>query len=215
MTDVWYYAQRDKPVGPVSLAELNAFLARSAKSEDVLVWQDGFLGWTEAGKVPQLATSTRSRIPPRPITTELASTSTNSAHKRKNKVISSVVATAVGLMVLGGMRGLSQSSGGISAPDPGILIYGKTRDSFVTAGLETCMNKQENDPDNKSLGLSRDKAGKYCSCYMNRLADTMTFGDLKDVPREGSIFHRFQAKIEKASEICISELRRSLLGAAD
>jgi hypothetical protein len=74
------------------------------------------------------------------------------------------------------------------------------------------MRKQENDPDNKALALSKEKLEKYCSCYMNALADATTNGDLKEVVKEGSFTPAMHKKVDAASAICVDKLRRNLLG---
>jgi hypothetical protein len=122
-----------------------------------------------------------------------------------------VVVIAVGVA---GARFLSNtnSSSAIPAPDPSSIISGKARDSFVTAGIGPCLKSQENDPDIKSLSLPKATREKYCSYYMNALADTTTNGDLTSVPKNGSFSPAMQKKIDDANAICIDKLRRSLLG---
>jgi RDD family/GYF domain 2 len=55
MTKEWYYAEGDKPVGPILLADLISVLSRVSKAESVLVWRDGFPDWMQASNVPELA----------------------------------------------------------------------------------------------------------------------------------------------------------------
>jgi hypothetical protein len=55
MTNNWYYAEGDKPVGPISLADLISILSRVSKAESVLVWRDGLPTWIEAKNLPELA----------------------------------------------------------------------------------------------------------------------------------------------------------------
>jgi hypothetical protein len=55
MDDVWYYAEGDKLVGPLSLADLKAVLSRLSNAKSTLVWRDGFSSWVEAENVPDLA----------------------------------------------------------------------------------------------------------------------------------------------------------------
>jgi hypothetical protein len=51
MSDVWYYAEGEKSVGPLSLADLTAILSRVSNAKDVLVWRDGFEQWQRAATV--------------------------------------------------------------------------------------------------------------------------------------------------------------------
>jgi hypothetical protein len=41
MSDVWYYAEGDKSVGPLTLTQLKTILSRVSDAKDVLVWRDG------------------------------------------------------------------------------------------------------------------------------------------------------------------------------
>ena len=55
MNKIWYYAEGDKSVGPILLADLIAILSRVSTPQNVLVWRDGLLNWVEAKDVPELA----------------------------------------------------------------------------------------------------------------------------------------------------------------
>jgi YidC/Oxa1 family membrane protein insertase len=54
VSDIWYYGDREKSVGPLSLADLTKTLSRLANPKDVLVWRDGFEQWQKADTVPEL-----------------------------------------------------------------------------------------------------------------------------------------------------------------
>jgi uncharacterized membrane protein YhaH (DUF805 family) len=54
MSDIWYYSDGNKPVGPLSLADLTAILSRVAGAKNLLVWCDGFEQWQRAETVPEL-----------------------------------------------------------------------------------------------------------------------------------------------------------------
>ena len=54
MSDIWYYGDGEKSVGPLSLADLTEILSRVANAKDVLVWRDGFEQWQKAETVPEL-----------------------------------------------------------------------------------------------------------------------------------------------------------------
>jgi hypothetical protein len=51
----WYYAEGDKSVGPLTLADMTAILSRVPNARNVLVWQDGFSSWLKVQDVPELA----------------------------------------------------------------------------------------------------------------------------------------------------------------
>jgi hypothetical protein len=54
VSDIWYYGDGEKSVGPLSLADLTKTLSRVANAKDVLVWRDGFEQWQKADTVPEL-----------------------------------------------------------------------------------------------------------------------------------------------------------------
>jgi hypothetical protein len=54
MSDIWYYGDGEKSVGPLSLADLAKTLSCAANAKDVLVWRDGFEQWQRAETVPEL-----------------------------------------------------------------------------------------------------------------------------------------------------------------
>ena len=55
MTDIWYYVEGDKSVGPLTLADITAILSREFNARNVLVWRDGFSSWLKVEDVPELA----------------------------------------------------------------------------------------------------------------------------------------------------------------
>jgi hypothetical protein len=65
VSDIWYFADQQGQVGPLSLQELKDTLANVSDTRDVLVWRDGFSDWKKAGDVPELRAQTI-RPPPLP-----------------------------------------------------------------------------------------------------------------------------------------------------
>jgi uncharacterized protein DUF2569/uncharacterized protein DUF4339 len=55
MDAIWYYAEGDKAVGPLSLPDITAILSRVSDARNVFVWRDGFPNWIKAEDVPDLA----------------------------------------------------------------------------------------------------------------------------------------------------------------
>jgi hypothetical protein len=51
----WYYAEGDKPVGPLSLTELLSVFSRVSDATKILVWHNGFSTWQKAESVPEVA----------------------------------------------------------------------------------------------------------------------------------------------------------------
>jgi uncharacterized RDD family membrane protein YckC len=55
MDTTWYYAEGERTVGPLSLADIRAILSRVSNAGRVFVWRNGFATWVEAESVPELA----------------------------------------------------------------------------------------------------------------------------------------------------------------
>jgi hypothetical protein len=54
MSDLWYYAEGSETIGPVEFDGLAQALKRKARPREVLVWQEGYQDWVEAGTIPAL-----------------------------------------------------------------------------------------------------------------------------------------------------------------
>jgi hypothetical protein len=54
MSDVWYYAEGSEIIGPIDLGALAQALKKKARPGDVLIWQEGYKDWVEAGAIPAL-----------------------------------------------------------------------------------------------------------------------------------------------------------------
>ena len=230
MAHVWYYAQNDKPVGPLSLADLTSILSRLSDAKDVLVWQNGFEHWKRAADVPELAALVLRPppLPPRPppldsapqlraLLSEVSAVSTPVANEKPPskwiKYAKGGVSTLVIVLAFAIVRTITEKSSHSSnytpTPDPSTKISGTGRQSFVTEGMKTCMEKQENDPDNKALSISKDVLTKYCSCYMTALADDVTFGEVAGLVKDGKPTMLLQKKIESAGSVCQQNLLKN------
>jgi hypothetical protein len=55
MSDVWYYAEGGKSVGPLRLSELKNILSGVSEAKNILVWRVSFSSWVRAEEVPELA----------------------------------------------------------------------------------------------------------------------------------------------------------------
>jgi hypothetical protein len=62
--DGWFYADGEKPVGPVTIDVVNAVLRSNSDPGKVRVWRTGFPDWRETKDVPEFANHI-SRPPPR------------------------------------------------------------------------------------------------------------------------------------------------------
>jgi hypothetical protein len=55
MKDGWFYAEEEKPVGPVTNDALVTVLRKKSDPSKVRVWRVGFSGWVEAKDIPEIA----------------------------------------------------------------------------------------------------------------------------------------------------------------
>ena len=62
MSDVWYYADQSRRVGPLSRQEMKNVLGALPSPMDVMVWRDGYSDWRKVEFVPELWP--RANIPP-------------------------------------------------------------------------------------------------------------------------------------------------------
>jgi hypothetical protein len=142
----------------------------------------------------------------------VASSIEHGTSPQKASKLPSFVAVVMVIIGVIGLRILI-NRGSIANVDPNAAITGKLRETFLAAGMKTCMNKQANDPETKALFFSTNILTRYCSCYMNTLADATTNGDLRASSTAGSVPAAMQRKIKAASASCIVKMQRSLLGA--
>jgi hypothetical protein len=218
MSDGWYYAQGEKPLGPFTIDQLVSILSAAPNAENILVWRANFSDWIAAGKVAQLAHIFRIETypvpPPVPVSIKRSGEESGekSSRSKRRDIRGSLTAMFAIAIIGGGVRYLTHNGAPTSQFDSTSVISGKSREEFVTAGMVSCMKNQESDPTNKSLSLSREALNKYCSCYMNSLADNTTFGDLKAAPKDGSVSPALQQKISAAGANCADRFRRDLLG---
>jgi hypothetical protein len=63
VSDGWYYVGSQGQVGPLGLDELKRILAGFQNRKDVLVWREGFSGWTRAEDVHELDVGAHSSQP--------------------------------------------------------------------------------------------------------------------------------------------------------
>jgi len=138
MSDLWYYAQNNQSVGPVSLAALKTILLESPRSESVFVWRAGFPRWIEARNVDQLAMLFMARPKVFAADTTLTLNEVTRPYPKwmKNRrLIGSIISVALAVGISSAVRGLSQSVSTKAAPNPASVISGKTRELFVEGGL--------------------------------------------------------------------------------
>jgi hypothetical protein len=217
MSDIWYHGAEDKTVGPLSLTDLKDILAREFDARNLLVWRAGFEQWQKAETVPELAICVNKPppLPPSVPSSELRlapdqvlQTGNRSSSLKRRPLAASIASAVVIAMIVGGMRFLAHPSPTTAKLDSASIISGEDRASFVTGGLRTCRQKQESDPENT---LSNERVSNYCSCYMNALADTVTYRELMS-SSTNSLSPDMQKKAERASASCVDQFQRSLMG---
>lgn len=54
MSDGWFYAEGEKPIGPISLEELKRLLSKTKDWRKKLVWNANFNDWREAGSIQEI-----------------------------------------------------------------------------------------------------------------------------------------------------------------
>jgi hypothetical protein len=219
VSNFWYCEEDDKAVGPLTLVELKTRLSQAANANGILVWREGMEDWQSAGRVPELIALITSQPPylrdrSSPQSSTFVKSSDNgsagtSPPKTKSKRAPFWYSLVFIALFGGGARFLNEVNRTAASVDLTKQISGSARDEFVKAGEATCLKSAA---DNKSLSLSRERLTGYCSCYMNSLADHMTFSDLKAAPGAAPYPTWLQTKIDSAVELCENQLQKGLLG---
>src|SRR5262249_28934302 len=93
--DAWYYVERDKAVGPVTLPDLKKLLSLVSDSKDVLVWRPGFANWERAESVPDLASVLPPKPPPIPRSQRAQVLPADPFERLKSHALSAVVILAI------------------------------------------------------------------------------------------------------------------------
>jgi hypothetical protein len=63
-TPRWFYAQDDNRLGPVAVEQIAQLVMKGEIPRDALVWRHGLTDWTEAGRVPEIASLLPPPLPP-------------------------------------------------------------------------------------------------------------------------------------------------------
>jgi hypothetical protein len=115
MSDLWYYAEGSETIGPVELDGLARALKRKARPQEILVWQEGYTDWVEAGTIPALkAVFVRpppvpTKKPVSPLSPEYRQVQAQTPEKKKTELkgwIGTLVGWAIGFglaRILGGV----------------------------------------------------------------------------------------------------------------
>jgi hypothetical protein len=198
MTSLWYYANNDQQIGPLTFAELQAALSVMSEPHKALVWHTGLDSWREAQQVHELST----------IVPQSANPGTEIKPKqRPQRTWGGILTTVVVVGGLAAIRHLPSTEPALSGP-----ITGKTREGFIREGHSSCLKKQEGDASARSLSLSREILSGYCSCYINALADLTTYDDVKIAAKDSAIPSIMKQKIDKVEPTCLDKFQRKLMG---
>jgi hypothetical protein len=63
-TPRWFYAQDDNRLGPVPVEQIAQLVMKGEIARDALVWRHGLTDWTEAGRIPEIASLLPPPLPP-------------------------------------------------------------------------------------------------------------------------------------------------------
>jgi GYF domain 2 len=224
MEGFWYYAIENKPVGPLTFTQLTVALSGLSEPRHALLWHPSFDAWREARDVPEVLVILPDLAHPPPLQATLplqADYGTKPDPKKSEppktgwrKAAGTALSVVIFAISFGAVREFTRSA---TSPKPDFAspISGSTKEAFTKSGMEACLKKQESDPDTKALRLSRETLVSYCSCFVDALANSTTFGDLNSNPKAGTISPDMQAKINKASPPCWEDIQRKLMGASE
>jgi hypothetical protein len=223
MEGFWYYAIDSKQIGPLTFTQLTAALSGLSGSRRALLWHASFDGWRNAYEVPEIIAimpdlaqppllETNLLVEPRVYETR-ATSPTNSESEKKSwrKTVGSLLSVVIVAISFGLVRELTRSAT-TAKLDPATPINGAAKEAFTKAAMESCLKKQESASENKNLRLTHETLVSYCSCFVDSLAISTTFGDLEKQPTNGTISAELQVKIDKASSPCFDNLQRKLMG---
>src|SRR5688572_26603528 len=63
-TPRWFYAQDDNRLGPVAVEQIAQLVMKGEIPRDALVWRHGLTDWTEATRIPEIASLLPPPLPP-------------------------------------------------------------------------------------------------------------------------------------------------------
>lgn len=213
----WYLAKGGQLSSPLAFEELMDEVMRQPDPLRSYVWHTSFRDWQRAENVRDIAnhvaefslsrSATYPAVPP-PIPS--TPKDTKQAGESKWAVWAVVVAVVVGMGIV---RQFNTTTKTEPASDPVAPISGKTREAFVKTGLDSCVKKQESDPENKAASFTRETLAAYCSCYIDALAQTITNGDLQSATPETFLASAVMKKrMEQSSSACLKDMQKKMLG---
>lgn len=85
-----------------------------------------------------------------------------------------------------------------SSTGPGLT--GASREAFVTASINSCTQTAQSDPRNGSIPAAT--ITQYCTCYSNRMADTISAAEVQALNADPSKLQTLQPRIEAAVKAC-------------
>jgi hypothetical protein len=107
MSDIWYYADQNGPVGPITIRDLKDALATFSDPKSVFVWRDGFASWTRAGDVSELKAPVAAAAVPPPLPPAPPSKAIPNTQVPPREVLMALPASFVAAVVLTGIGSLS------------------------------------------------------------------------------------------------------------
>lgn len=199
MGDVWYYAEDDKTVGPLSLSELTAALNSRRGARDVLVWKADFADWKPAGSVAELANHL-TEPPPPPVAAPPAPPQPSAINKATKVLIGPVCFIAAFFIFKYGAMWMQNEAVGLT---------GDTRSAFVNNAVSSCNQRQLAAPENR--GASPQLIASYCNCFANGMADRISINQIKAVgpaPSPSQVEQALKPVIDAAAATCAEEIAK-------
>ncbi|WP_338318071.1 DUF2569 family protein [Bradyrhizobium ottawaense] len=217
MGGFWYLAKGGQPSQPLAFDELMEEVLRQPDPLRTYVWHTSFSDWQRAENVRDIANYVAASFlsrsasypavpPPIPVTPK----DTKRAGESKWAGWAVLVAVIVGMGIV---RQFNTTTKPEPTIDPAAPISGKTRESFVKTGLDSCVKKQESDPETKAASFSREILAAYCTCYIDALAQTITNGDLQRATPETFLKSDvMKRRVEQSSSACLKDMQKKMLG---
>lgn len=84
-------------------------------------------------------------------------------------------------------------------------LSGPNRDAFIQSSTASCKQAATANPQNASLGA--DKIGQYCTCYSEKMADSISMAELEDLNKglatdPAGAQAKLQPRIDAATKSC-------------
>lgn len=79
-----------------------------------------------------------------------------------------------------------------NGPKDSDIISGAARTDFVNGAIQSCLESSNN---------------AFCTCYANKVADEMSYADITEIKKNGSVPSDVQSRLDAASQSCATSLQ--------